>query len=477
MTLPHFNPLVAGEWVEVSDSESIESPFSEQALATIGLAGFPEIEEATAAAARSFEQTRGLPSYARAEILRQVSDAIGGDATEFVSAIMAEGGKPLQFAQGEVERARLTFRLASEEVHRFGGEVLPLDVEPRATDYRGHWIRVPRGPVLAFTPFNFPLNLVAHKMAPAMALGCPIVLKPAPQAPTAALHLAGLILDAGWPPEAISVLPCGLEQAQQLVSDERFTTFSFTGSDRVGWMLREKAGRKRTLLELGGNAAAVVHADADLEQAAQRLAFGSFAHAGQVCIKVQRVFVQEAVYEELVGRFVEASRQLPVGDPGLPETVVGPLIDRRAADRVESWIEEAIQMGARSLLRGDRKGNVLGPTILEAVPSESRVACEEVFGPVTLVEPYGKWEDALERVNETPYGLQAGLFTRDVDRIHQAIDRLDVGGIVVGDVPTFRVDSMPYGGVKRSGLGREGLRFAMEEMSEIRMVIYRQGYR
>ena len=314
-------------------------------------------------------------------------------------------------------------------------------------------------------------------MAPAMALGCPIVLKPAPQAPTAALHLAGLILDAGWPPEAISVLPCGLEQAQQLVSDERFTTFSFTGSDRVGWMLREKAGRKRTLLELGGNAAAVVHADADLEQAAQRLAFGSFAHAGQVCIKVQRVFVQEAVYEELVGRFVEASRQLPVGDPGLPETVVGPLIDRRAADRVESWIEEAIQMGARSLLRGDRKGNVLGPTILEAVPSESRVACEEVFGPVTLVEPYGKWEDALERVNETPYGLQAGLFTRDVDRIHQAIDRLDVGGIVVGDVPTFRVDSMPYGGVKRSGLGREGLRFAMEEMSEIRMVIYRQGYR
>ncbi|MBI4616419.1 MAG: aldehyde dehydrogenase family protein [Planctomycetes bacterium] len=464
---------LCGRWVETGQRATITNPFTGEPVRQVAQATEQEADEAAREAARAFEETRRLPVHARAEILRTTSGRIAERADEFARAIVEESGKPVKFARGEVERAALTFRMAAEGVGRSAGELVPLDVTKATEGYFGYCVRVPRGPVLAIAPFNFPLNLVAHKVAPAIATGSPVVVKPPPQAPAAALLLAGIVGETAWPKGALSVLPAPVVVAERMVAEERFKTVSFTGSDRVGWRIKERAGKKKVLLEMGGNAAAIVHSDAELAWAAERLALGAFAHAGQVCIKVQRVYVERPAFAEFCERFVEAARKLPVGDPARPETVVGPMIDEDSAKRVEAWIVEAKGRGARALLEGARRGNVLPPCVLVDVPDDARVSCQEVFGPVAVLAAYETFGEAIARANASAYGLQAGVFTRDLGRVQEAVRSLDVGGVIVNDYPTFRVDNMPYGGVKDSGIGREGLAFAMEELSQIKMVAMR----
>jgi len=388
---------------------------------------------------------------------------------------MAEAGKPIRYAAAEVDRAIWTFTVASEETKRVAGELPPLDASPVGEGYLAMTARLPVGPVAAISPFNFPINLVAHKVAPAFAVGAPVVLKPPPQAPLTALRLGRIVQEAGAPPGLFNVVPCSVEVAAQLVTDDRMALLSFTGSARVGWTLKNQAGKKRVVLELGGNAAAIVHEDADVDDAATRLAVGAFAYAGQICISTQRIYIQDGVYDRFLSRFLAAVSQLPVGDPADPRTVVGPMIDQAAADRVESWVKEAVSHGATALLAGSRRDNVLSPVVLSGVDARMKVVCEEVFGPVVVVSRYRTWQEAIDQVNASPYGLQASVFTRGVDEVVRAWAGLDVGGVIVNDYPMFRVDQMPYGGAKESGLGREGVRYAMDSMTEPRLLVIRVG--
>jgi acyl-CoA reductase-like NAD-dependent aldehyde dehydrogenase len=347
---------------------------------------------------------------------------------------------------------------------------MPLDFLPSAEGRWGIVRRFPIGPIAAITPFNFPLNLVAHKLAPAMAVGCPVVLKPAPQTPFCAMLLAKLIVEAGWPASALTVLPVSNEDAVLLVADERIKLLSFTGSAVVGWQLKREAGKKRVLLELGGNAAVIVHNDADVEQAVSRCTSGAFTYAGQSCISVQRILVHADIFDPFCAKMVEAAGSLRVGDPSDEATDVGPMIRASDVQRVEQWIKEAVTGGAKLLCGGSSKASLIAPTLLSATTSDMKVNCEEIFAPIATIDSYDDFDDALDRVNQSRYGLQAGVFTRDAGLIFRAFEKLDVGGVIVGDVPTFRVDPMPYGGVKDSGLGREGIRYAMEEMTERRLL-------
>jgi glyceraldehyde-3-phosphate dehydrogenase (NADP+) len=451
-------------------------------LADVPLASPAEVDAATARAAAAFDVTRRTPGWQRRDALRKISAGLELRAEDFARTLARECGKPIVQARAEVARAVSTFLLASEEATRTGGGVLPLDVTPVATGYSGRWTRVPVGPVLGIAPFNFPLNLVAHKVAPALAVGASIVLKPPPQAPLTSLALAELVRTSGLPEDALQVVPCDVPEAERMVTDERFALLSFTGSDRVGWHLKSIAGKKRVLLELGGNAAAVVHEDApDLAFAAQRIASGAFAYAGQVCIKVQRLYVHRPIAEAFVAEIATRTRSLEPRSPLDDAAVLGPMIDEAAAARVEVWTEEALAMGAKPLLRGTRTGNRLGPTILswdgvgDGSGRGAKVVDEEVFGPVLTVHVYDDWDGALRLVDATRFGLQAGIFTDSVARVERAFEDLHVGGLVVGDVPTFRVDHMPYGGTRDSGLGREGVRFAMDEMTEPKLLVLRRG--
>jgi glyceraldehyde-3-phosphate dehydrogenase (NADP+) len=356
------------------------------------------------------------------------------------------------------------------------GEVMPLDITPVSASYSGQWVPVPRGPLLAIAPFNFPLNLVAHKIAPALAAGCSVLLKPPPQAPLSSLALAEILREAGMPEDAVQVVPCENDVAERMVKDDRFATFSFTGSAKVGWYLKSIAGKKRVVLELGGNAAAIVHDDAKLAWAAERITAGAFAYAGQVCIKVQRAYVHRSIADAFVADLVQRARAIGPASPLDPKTVLGPMIDEENAKRVESWIAEAERAGARALVEPKRDGAKLGPCILEFDGDGvgTKVVDEEVFGPVLTVHRYDAWSDALRMADATRYGLQAGIFTDSHARIREAFARLHVGGLIVNDTPTFRVDSMPYGGVRDSGFGREGVRFAIEEMTERKLLVFRE---
>jgi glyceraldehyde-3-phosphate dehydrogenase (NADP+) len=465
--------LLAGEWRDSDLIAPVHDPHDESLVARVAQADGPAAREAVDAAQRGMEVMRRLPVWRRAEILRGVAEGIGARAEELAELIREEVGKPIDLARGEVQRAIHTFTLGAEEVRRWGGEILPVDLQARTEGYRCHVQRFPRGPVLAIAPFNFPLNLVAHKLSPAFAVGSTVLLKPPPQGPSAALRLGEICLEAGLPEAALSVLPCSVDVAQSLVEDPGLEMVSFTGSARVGWMLKGVAGKKRVALELGGNAAAVVHEDADLEWAATRVALGAFAYAGQVCISAQRIFVQEAIAEPFMELLQAAVERLGVGDPRRTGVMVGPLIDGDAADRVEAWVQEALEAGATRVVGGKREGNVVWPTILEDVPGGIRVSCEEVFGPVAVVDRYSSFDQALDRVNDSVYGLQAAVFTRDIGRIYRAYEELEVGGLVINDYPMLRVDNFPYGGVKDSGFGREGVRYAMEEMSEPRVLLLR----
>jgi acyl-CoA reductase-like NAD-dependent aldehyde dehydrogenase len=381
-----------------------------------------------------------------------------------------EAGKPIKAARVEVERAAFTFAVAAEEAVRIGGEYLPLDWQASTAGRWGIVRRFAIGPIAAITPFNFPINLVAHKLAPAMAAGCTILLKPAPQTPLTALRLAQIIEEAGWPAGALNVLPLSNEDAAPLVSDDRIKLLSFTGSTTVGWQLKAQAGKKRVVLELGGNAAVIVCADAKMDQAIERCAIGGFTYAGQTCISVQRVFVEDQAFEKFLPAFVARVQRLKAGPVLDDATDLGPLINEEAARRNVEWIAEAVQGGAKLLCGGTRDGAMVSPAVLTGTSPAMRVNCKEIFGPVVTVEKFSNFDAALAEVNHSDFGLQAGIFTRDFLRIIKAFETLEVGGVIVGDVPTFRIDHMPYGGVKDSGLGREGLRYAIEEMTEPRLL-------
>ncbi len=461
-------------------TRSVASPWSGEEVGRVSDAAPAALDAAVAHAVRGFADWRRAPAWRRAAALAAIADGIVADREGFARSIALEAAKPIADARTEVDRAALTFRLAAEEARRLHGEWLPLDVAPGAEGRSAIVRRLPAGPVLAITPFNFPLNLVAHKVAPALAAGCSIVVKPAPQTPLVAQRLAAVAAAAGVPDGVLQVVPTTNEDAAQLVGDDRFAVLSFTGSPLVGWALKARAGRKRVLLELGGNAAAIVHADADVDRAAARAVVGGFAYSGQVCISVQRVYAHRAVFDAFVERFVAGVRALRYGDPLSDATQVSALIRPSEVDRLTGWIDEAKAAGARVLAGGGAlpaaagaAGRGLEPTVLTgtAARPDLRVVAEEAFGPLVVVEPYDRVDDAFEAVNASRFGLQAGVWTNDLGLVQRAWERLEVGAVLVNEVPTWRSDVMPYGGVKESGLGREGVRYAIEEMTERRTLV------
>lgn len=464
--------LCGKEWID-GEALEVRSPWDTGLVGRVTMATRADARQAVHHAVASLRRTRALPRWKRREILEDVAGALLAQKERFAQLIVAEAGKPVRQARVEVDRAILTFKTAAEEAARLGGESIPLDLTEGNEERWGLVQRFPVGPILAITPFNFPLNLVAHKLAPAMAAGCPVILKPAPQTPFTALALGEVILKAGWPEEALAVLPLSNADTSWLAEKEdRIKLISFTGSSKVGWELKAHSGRKRVLLELGGNAALIVHGDwSDLDTAATRTAHGAFNHAGQSCVSVQRVFVERSVFQTYLWKVVEHSAKMVVGNPAEEATEVGPLIRLSEAERVESWIKEAVEGGAKLVAGGERRGSIITPTILTGTKPGMKIRDEEAFGPVLVIEPYEDFEQALADVNHSRYGLQAGLLTRDAGRILTAFRELEVGALIVGDTPSWRLDPMPYGGVKESGLGREGICSAIEEMTEPRMMV------
>ncbi|MEU7883437.1 aldehyde dehydrogenase family protein [Microbispora bryophytorum] len=430
-----------------------------------------QVEQAVAAADAVRKQAAALPVHVRAEALAHVARRLTERAEEIARLISEENGKPIFWARGEVGRAISTFRFAAEEARRFSGAVQRLDTEPAAQGRLAYISRVPHGPVLAITPFNFPLNLVAHKVAPAIAVGAPIVVKPAPTTPLSSLVLGEILAETDLPEGMFSVLPVPNDRASSLVEDPRLPVISFTGSGPVGYSIMDSVPRKHVTLELGGNGAAVVLADADLDWAASRVALFSNYQAGQSCIAVQRVIVEDTVADAFTAKLVAAVGALVTGDPADDKTQVGPLVSEDAAVRVESWVDEAVSAGARLLAGGTRDGATVAPTVLADVPADAKVACEEVFGPVMIVQRVASVDEAFAAVNDSRYGLQAGVFTRSLDVAFRANRELEVGGVIIGDVPSYRADQMPYGGVKESGVGREGLRSAMEDFTYEKVMV------
>ena len=462
--------LLDGKWVEEGERFDVIEPGGERVAGSAYRAQPAHLERAIAAATRAFEVTRKLPSYEKARVLRTVAEGLVARREEFARTLALEAAKPIKTARVEVDRAVITFSVAAEESSRIVGEWLPLDLQAATAGRWGIVRRYPIGPIASITPFNFPLNLVAHKVAPAMAAGCTVVHKPAPQTPLCSLLLGELITQAGWPAGGVNVLPLANEDAGPLATDPRLKMLSFTGSGAVGWALRAKAGKKKVALELGGNAGVIVHHDADLGHAAERCTMGGFSYAGQVCISVQRILVERSVFDKFLAEFIPRVKKLKLGDPLDDATDVGPMINEAAAARAVGWIDEAVTGGAKVLCGGKHEGSLVEPTVLTSTRPNQKVNCEEIFAPVVTVEPYDDFDEALRRVNDSPYGLQAGPFTRDAKLIFQAYDALEVGALMVGDVPTFRIDNMPYGGVKDSGLGREGIRCAIEEMTERKLL-------
>jgi acyl-CoA reductase-like NAD-dependent aldehyde dehydrogenase len=463
--------FVDGKWIEEGDPVEIRAPYDGAVIASVFQGKREHAEAAIAAAVKAFGTTRRLPAFERQRVLRRVSENIAERKQEFSRTMAQEAGKPIKAARTEVERAIFTFNVAAEESTRIYGEYLPLDWQEFTAGRWGIVRRFPLGPIAGITPFNFPLNLVAHKVAPAIAAGCPLVLKPAPQTPLTALLLAEAVQQAGWPDGGLNVLPLSNDDAGLLVTDERIKLISFTGSAAVGWQIKKNCGKKKVVLELGGNAGVIVHSDADLAYAADRCVAGGFAYAGQTCISVQRILVERTAFAKFTDLLLEGVKKLKIGDPLDDSTDLGPLIRESDAARASDWIQEAVRGGARLLCGGQRRGPVLDPTVLTGTRPEMKVNCQEIFAPVVTVEPYDDFNQALKQVNNSPYGLQAGLFTRDAKLIFNAYEELEVGGLIAGDVPAFRIDHMPYGGVKDSGLGREGLRYAIEEMTEPKLLV------
>jgi glyceraldehyde-3-phosphate dehydrogenase (NADP+) len=470
--LGEYGFLIDGQQHHSTDAIEVRSPYDDALVAIVHRAGSEAIQSAIAAASKAFETTRKLPSWQRSEVLEKISARIAARREEFARTIVLEAGKPIRTARAEVDRAVFTFKIASEEARRIYGEIVPLDWLPGNDGRTGHIRRVPRGPVVGISPFNFPLNLVAHKVAPALAAGCPILLRPATQTPVSSFKLAQLALEAGWPAGGIAVIPCKTKDADPLVEDNRIKLLTFTGSPAVGWDLKRRAGQKFVTLELGGNAGNIVHNDADVPYAAERVTFGGFTYAGQSCISVQRVYIHGDIYETFVDDLIPRVQKLKTGDPLDEATDIGPLIDKGAADRLGVWLGEAKAGGAEVLTGGERAGNLWQPTVLASVDERMRISCQEAFGPFIDLFRYSDVHDAIRRVNDSEYGLQAGFFTNDWRLAEEAFQEIEVGGLMINDVSTYRIDHMPYGGVKASGFGREGLRYAIEEMTEMRLLTF-----
>ncbi|WP_417591836.1 aldehyde dehydrogenase family protein [Parasphingorhabdus sp.] len=454
--------------LEVTDKYSNEVAFR-TALATPDV-----IEQAIAGAVEATAPMAAMASYERQDVLQHCVDRFKERYDELAYALCVEAGKPIKDAEGEVGRLIDTFRIAAEEAVRNYGEVQPLDISARAKGYMGMWKRVPIGPCSFISPFNFPLNLAAHKVAPAIAVGCPFVMKPASKTPLGAIIMGEILAETNLPKGAFSILPASRDGADLFTVDERLKLLSFTGSPGVGWDLKAKAGKKPVILELGGNAAVVVDHDADLDDALERIVFGAFYQSGQSCIGVQRIIIHESIYDRFKDMLVARTKTLVAGDPKDRNTFIGPMISEGEASRLHGWIESAVAGGAKLLCGGNRKGNMLEATLLEDVDTNADAYREEAFGPLALLSKFSDFGAAMDEVNDSKFGLQAGIFTRDIFKSLDAWDHLDVGGVVINDVPSYRVDNMPYGGVKDSGLGREGIRFAMEDMTEIRNLVIRR---
>jgi acyl-CoA reductase-like NAD-dependent aldehyde dehydrogenase len=471
--MAHEYPFyLAGRWTQSVDPLPVTSPWDDAPVGSTWLAGDADVESAIAAAVSAAPTMRGLPAYERGAILARASAVLTRRREEIGRTLAGEAGKPIRDALTEVDRAAATFHAASEEARRLGGEVIPLDLAPHGKGRVGIMRRFPLGPVSAISPFNFPLNLSAHKLAPAVAAGNPIVLKPATKTPLSALFLASALDEAGLPKGAVSVLPMSRLLGDRLVTDERFRLLTFTGSSSVGWAMKARAGKKKVILELGGNAGVIIDESADVRWAVKRVATGGFAYAGQSCISVQRVFVHERVYDEFARQLVERVGALVVGDPLDPATDVGPMIDTGEVDRIESWVKEAVSEGGRVLAGGKRIGpSVYAPTVIEGVPEVAKVCAQEVFAPLVALYRFADFDEAVSAVNRSRYGLQAGVFTNDLAHTLAAFERLEAGGVIVNDVPTWRIDHMPYGGVKDSGVGREGPRYTIEEMTEPKLLV------
>jgi acyl-CoA reductase-like NAD-dependent aldehyde dehydrogenase len=463
--------LVDGKWIEDGEVVEVKAPYDGTVVGRVFQGSRQHAEAAIGAAVKAFGTTRRLPAFERQRVLRRVAEGIAKRKEEFSRILCQEAGKPIKAARTEVDRTIFTFTVAAEESTRIYGEYLPLDWQEYTAGRWGIVKRFPLGPIAGITPFNFPLNLVAHKVAPAIAAGCPMVLKPAPQTPLSSLLMAEVVQQAGWPDGALNVLPLSNDDAGVLVTDDRIKMISFTGSAAVGWQIKKNCGKKKVILELGGNAGVIIHSDADVEYAAERCVAGGFGYAGQTCISVQRVLVQQSVYGKFIDLFLAGVKNLQTGDPMDESTDVGPLIRESDAQRAADWIQESARGGARVLCGGNRKGSMLEPTVLTGTKPDMKVNCQEMFAPVVTVEPYREFDDALRQINSSAYGLQAGIFTRDAKLMFQAFEELEVGGLLAGDVPSFRIDQMPYGGVKDSGIGREGLRYAIEEMTEPKLMV------
>jgi len=467
--------LLAGTWVDSPDPLVVANPADPANPAGATYHATPaQYEAAVTAAVAAFEETRRLPAYERGRILRAISTGIATRREELGALICAEAGKPIRDSLVEVDRAILTFRLGAEEAERMTGETIPLDLMPASRGRLGVTRRFPIGPVAAISPFNFPLNLAAHKLAPAIAAGCSIVLKPPSKDPLTMLTVGEIVADAGLPAGAVSILPMTRELGDRMVEDERFKLLTFTGSPSVGWRMKARAGKKKVVLELGGNAGVIVDRSADLDWAVRRTLVGAFAYAGQVCISVQRMFIHEDVWEPFMAKFVEGARSLKLGDPSDPTTDLGPMVDDNAAARTQRWVDEAVALGGKLRLGGTADGTFFPPTILTDTPVTAQVCSNEAFAPLVVAYPFSDFEDAIRQVNDSMFGLQTGVFTNDLANSWRAFEGLEVGGVIVNDVPTYRIDHMPYGGVKDSGLGREGLRWAIEDMTEIRIMVVAQ---
>ncbi len=467
-----YELLIGKRKKKSADSIPVINPYTNESFANVYLAGKAEINEAINLACETFKKTRILPAYQRSRMCSEIADGIKKRSDEFSKIIAQESGKPLVFAKAEVQRSINTFEIASQEALRLNGEILTLDITESARGKAGLTKRFPIGPIAGISPFNFPLNLVAHKVAPALACGNPIIIKPASSTPLSALLLWEVVMSITSIDGIFSVLPCNNKNATPLIEDPRLKMITFTGSPSVGWSIKNRAGRKKVVLELGGNAGVIIEPDANINLAAKRVAFGAFAYSGQVCISVQRAYIHVSQYNEFVDNLINETKAFKCGDPLDASITMGPMIDQDNAIRIESWVNDALSAGAKVLIGGQRDGSFYSPTVLADVDPKLPVSCSEAFGPVLILNSYTNYLDAVEQVNNTSFGLQAGIFTNKMDKILTGFNKLDVGGVVVNDVPTFRVDNMPYGGIKDSGFGREGIKYSLEEMTEIKLLVY-----
>lgn len=473
MLKKHYPFYLASKPVYDNEDLEVRNKYSDDLIATVALATADHIDQAIAAADQAQAAMKALPAYKRQAILNHCVRRFKERAEELAIALCQEAGKPIKDSRGEVTRLIDTFQIAAEEATRIYGEVIPMDISARAEGYQGQWKRFPIGPCSFISPFNFPLNLAAHKIAPAIAAGCTFILKPASLTPISALIIAEILAETELPEGAFSILPCRRDGADLFTTDERLKLLSFTGSPDVGWDLKKKAGKKPVVLELGGNAACIVDEGTDLDDAVQRIVFGAYYQSGQSCVSVQRILIHDSLYDQAKAMLSDAVKNLVMGDPSNEDTFIGPMISLKEAERLHGWVEEARQAGATVLAGGQRNGAMLEATLLENVTATMTVNNEEAFGPVAIISKFSDFDEALKEVNNSEFGLQAGIFTKDIYKAHKAWEELEVGGVIIGDVPSWRVDHMPYGGVKDSGLGREGIRYAIEDMTELKLMVLR----